>query len=319
MWFIRSRGGGQPTSINRPGSGFCMLKTGNGMYSFIRNAKYFVVALAAITATGADCALWSPPPDKPYYYEYTWELDGAMSTRQKLGAMIIDIVTSCNDLPIYVDNCNLHLQYRYGSKSMICRFSGTQSIMFQAPDNPQIQSQWDSFTISSNKTSGRISGYSSSSSCSVMTTIAHSTEHTDTQGTMSLALRSKSGRSEVLGLEGDGLRIGVLTPERGTGAALIKYPDYISGVANADGSFRHRAVEVLDRTATISLKYSNTYNQNWHSNRFPLKSDVKLIKSDGTDCTNLKFGDSCDLYFPPGSAPVGRLLEGRAVINVTVQ
>lgn len=289
------------------------------MYSFIRNAKYFVVALAAITATGADCALWSPPPDKPYYYEYTWELDGAISTRQKSGAMSIDIVTSCNDLPIRVDYCHMYLQYRNGSKSMRCRGSGSAAVDFLAPDNPQIQSQWDSFTISSNKTSGRISGYSSSSSCSVMATVAHSTEHRDTQGTMSLTLRSKSGRSEVLGVEGDRLRIGMLTPERGTGAALIKYPDYISGVANADGSFRHRAVEVLDRTATISLRYSSTYNQNWSSNSFPLKSDIKLIKSDGTDCTNLKFGDSCDLYFPPGSAPVGRLLEGRAVINVTVQ
>ncbi|EMK7264526.1 hypothetical protein V9V09_003909 [Salmonella enterica subsp. enterica serovar Braenderup] len=295
-----------------------MLKTGNGMYSFIRNAKYFVVALAAITATGADCALWAPPPDKPYYYEYTWELNGDISTRQNLGAMVIDVLTSCNDLRIRVDYCHMYLKYRNGSKSMKCLNNGYENLMFQAPDNPQIQSQWDSFTISSYKTSGRISGYSSSSSCSVMATVAHGTEHRDTQGTMSLALRSSSGRSEVLGVAGDGLRIGVLTPERGTGAALIKYPDYISGVANADGSFRHRAVEALDRTATISLKY-RIYNQNWASDRFPLTSDIKLIKSDGTDCTNLKFGDSCDLYFPPGSAPVGRLLEGRAVIDVTVQ
>lgn len=48
------------------------------------------------------------------------------------------------------------------------------------------------------------------------------------------------------------------------------------------------------------------------------KIKPQLIKKDGSQCVNAREGESCDLYYPPGSVPPGRYYRGYVDIYATV-
>ncbi|ECD5989923.1 hypothetical protein E2H14_24725 [Salmonella enterica subsp. enterica serovar Muenchen] len=137
--------------------------------------------------------------------------------------------------------------------------------------------------------------------------------YTDTlvSGSGTLRVTSDSGHSITFPLYTGASQLGSMPANSGSGTALIEYKPGLVLNSLPDNSAREEILRMISDTASASISYSIIPLNG------ALPSGGRLIKRDGSDCRSLVKGDVCDLYFPPGSTPVGQKILGLMSITIT--
>lgn len=138
-----------------------------------------------------------------------------------------------------------------------------------------------------------------------------------------LELSTLSGQTERLAAYGQH-ETTFLMPVTAVDKTYIEYPTMTRLSVAPDGSARGQVVTVVGRNAQVKFTLREAYgNNNLGQYWIPTaasgsKIKPQLIKKDGSQCVNAREGESCDLYYPPGSVPPGRYYRGYVDIYATV-
>ncbi|EAW5231989.1 TPA: hypothetical protein M4R09_001762 [Salmonella enterica subsp. enterica serovar Paratyphi C] len=138
-----------------------------------------------------------------------------------------------------------------------------------------------------------------------------------------LELSTSSGQTERLAIYGQP-ETTFLMPVTAVDKTYIEYPAMTRLSVAPDGSVRGQVVTVVGRNAQVKFTLREAYgNNNLNQYWIPTaasgnKIKPQLIKKDGSQCVNAREGESCDLYYPPGSVPPGRYYRGYVDIYATV-
>ncbi|EAX6862267.1 hypothetical protein E2H14_24635 [Salmonella enterica subsp. enterica serovar Muenchen] len=103
----------------------------------------------------------------------------------------------------------------------------------------------------------------------------------------------------------------VLAPSQGVTTARLTYPTFLSANTDSYGGYRSRFLELSGDSNTVKLSASITSTAGWGHN-------ARLIKSNGSDCSSMTTGESCDISFPPGAVASGQRLTGNIKIDVAI-
>ncbi|HGG4319043.1 hypothetical protein [Salmonella enterica] len=134
-----------------------------------------------------------------------------------------------------------------------------------------------------------------------------------------LEFRSSSGYVERIPAYEGGTHTILMPPTTAVNKTYLEYPTLLQLRAAPDGSARGQAVTVVGRNAQAQFSvYGTTGNHNSGSSSVP-GVKPQLIKKDGSQCVYAREGESCDIYFPPGSVAPGQYYNGWVSINVTVK
>ncbi|HCC1048328.1 TPA: hypothetical protein M4Q82_004137 [Salmonella enterica subsp. enterica serovar Paratyphi C] len=138
-----------------------------------------------------------------------------------------------------------------------------------------------------------------------------------------LELSTSSGQTERLAIYGQP-ETTFLMPVTAVDKTYIEYPAMTRLSVAPDGSARGQVVTVVGRNAQVKFTLREAYgNNNLNQYWIPTaasgnKIKPQLIKKDGSQCVNAREGESCDLYYPPGSVPPGRYYRGYVDIYAMV-
>lgn len=99
---------------------------------------------------------------------------------------------------------------------------------------------------------------------------------------------------------------------KGQTTMRLTYPSSLTANVDVDGGFSTKLLELSgDDNARINITSSIV------SSSSATVSNARILNDNGKECTTMSVGDSCKIYFAPGTVPPGKTLKGIIRLYVT--